>query len=79
MRIVYTPAALRQWLRLPGNVRRQIDEKLTRFAETGAGDLKKLQGRGGSRLRVGDWRVIFYTEGGNIVVAAVGNRRDVYK
>jgi mRNA interferase RelE/StbE len=38
----------------------------------------KLKGQAGSRLRVGDWRVIFYEEGGTIVVAAVGHRREIY-
>jgi mRNA-degrading endonuclease RelE of RelBE toxin-antitoxin system len=27
---------------------------------------------------VGDYRIIFYQESGDIVVAAVGHRRDVY-
>jgi mRNA interferase RelE/StbE len=31
------------------------------------------------RLRVGDWRVVFYEEGDAIVVVAVGHRRDIYK
>ena len=30
------------------------------------------------RLRVGDWRVIFYEDQETIVVAAVGHRREVY-
>lgn len=78
MPITFTPAALRQWTELSPDVRARIKAKLDTFAETGLGDVKRLQGRAGSRLRVGDWRVIFYTEGQTIVVAAVGNRRDIY-
>ena len=48
------------------------------FAASGNGDVKRLKGRQGSRLRVGDWRVIFYEEAGSIVVVAVGHRRDKY-
>jgi mRNA interferase RelE/StbE len=48
------------------------------FAASGKGDVKRLKGRQGSRLRVGDWRVIFYEEDGAIIVAAVGHRRDIY-
>jgi mRNA interferase RelE/StbE len=48
------------------------------FAKTGRGDVKRLKGRAGARLRVGDWRVIFYSEGGTIIVAAVGHRREIY-
>jgi len=48
------------------------------FAESGHGDVKRLKGRDGMRLRVGDWRVIFYEDQEKIVVAAVGHRREVY-
>jgi len=51
---------------------------LTEYATTGKGDVKRLKGRQGLRLRVGDWRVIFYEEGESIVVVAVGHRREVY-
>ena len=48
------------------------------FASSGKGDIKRLKGRAGSRLRVGDWRVIFDKKDGTIIVVAVGHRRDVY-
>jgi mRNA interferase RelE/StbE len=76
--IVFTPASTRQWVKLSDDVRRRIDARLTEFATSGKGDVKRLKGRDGARLRVGDWRVIFYEEGGAIVVAAVGHRRDIY-
>jgi mRNA interferase RelE/StbE len=75
--IAFTPAATRQWVKLPGDVRRRIDARLTRFAADGTGDVKRLKGRSGARTRVGDYRVIFYEEGGSIVVA-VGHRREIY-
>jgi mRNA interferase RelE/StbE len=52
--------------------------KLEVFAATGQGDVKKLKGQTGARLRVGDWRVIYYEEAETIVVVAVGDRRDIY-
>jgi mRNA interferase RelE/StbE len=76
--IVFTAAATRQWLNLSADVRRRLNAKLTAFAETGQGDVKRLRGRAGARLRVGDWRIIFYVEGGTIIVAAVGHRREIY-
>jgi mRNA interferase RelE/StbE len=76
--IVFTPASTRQWVKLAADVRRRIDGRLTEFATSGKGDVKRLKGRKGLRLRIGDWRVIFYEEGGAIVVVAVGNRRDIY-
>jgi mRNA interferase RelE/StbE len=76
--IVFTPASTRQWVKLAVDVRRRIDGRLTELATSGKGDVKRLKGREGSRLRVGDWRVIFYEESGAIVIVAVGHRREIY-
>jgi mRNA interferase RelE/StbE len=76
--IVFTPASTRQWVKLAADVRRRTDGRLTELATSGKGDVKRLKGREGSRLRVGDWRVIFYEESGAIVVVAVGHRREIY-
>ncbi len=79
MEIVFTAAATRRRLDLSADVRRRFDAKLLTFARTGQGDdVKRLKGRAGSRLRIGDWRIIFYIEGGTIVVVAVGHRREIY-
>ena len=78
MMVTFTPRALRQWIKLTADVRARIKAKLDMFADTGIGDVKRPRGRAGSRLRVGDWRVIFYTEGKTIVVVAVGHRREIY-
>jgi len=77
--ISFTPAALRQWLKLSADVRKRIDGKLTIYATKGSGDVKRLKGQNGNRLRVGDWRVIFIEEKTSIIVVAVGNRRDIYE
>lgn len=76
--ISFTPAATRQWLKLSAEIRKRIDAKLTVYTTDGSGDVKRLKGRAGSRLRVGDWRVIFIEEKTTIVIVAVGNRRDIY-
>jgi mRNA interferase RelE/StbE len=76
--IAFTSTRARQWAKLAADVRGRIDRRLTEFAATGHGDVKRLKGRDGMRLRVGDWRVIFYEDQGSIVVAAVGHRRDIY-
>ena len=78
MQIAFTAAATRQWLALSGSVRRRLDAKLSSFAQTGHGDVRRLKGRDGARLRVGDWRIIFYVENDTITVVAVGHRREVY-
>jgi mRNA interferase RelE/StbE len=76
--VVFTPASTRQWVKLAADVRRRIDGRLIELATSGKGDVKRLKGRKGSRLRVGGWRVIFYEEGGAIVIVAVGHRREIY-
>jgi mRNA interferase RelE/StbE len=76
--IAFTTAATRQWLGLSADIRRRLDAKLTVFAKTGRGDVKRLKGQAGARLRVGDWRIIFYVESETIVVTAVGHRSHIY-
>jgi mRNA interferase RelE/StbE len=77
-KIVFAATATRQWLKLSPQIKDRIGKKLEAFAATGHGDVKKLKGRAGARLRVGDWRVIYYEEAETIVVVAVGHRREIY-
>jgi mRNA interferase RelE/StbE len=76
--VSFTPAATRQWLKLSSEIRRRIDAKITVYATNGSGDVKRLKGSAGSRLRIGDWRVIFIEDAKSITVVAVGNRREIY-
>jgi mRNA interferase RelE/StbE len=75
--ISFTPAALRQWVKLAPATRERIKAKLEAFALAGGGDVKRLKGQDGCRLRAGDWRLIFI-DGATIIVVAVGHRREVY-
>ncbi len=58
----------------------RILKALARYAETGEGDVKALQGSlsGTHRLRVGDWRVRFKRGGDVIEMLAVENRGEAY-
>jgi mRNA interferase RelE/StbE len=76
--LAFTATSARQWAKLSPDIRSRIDKRLAEFAETGHGAVKRLKGRNGLRLRVGNWRVIFYEDEGTIVVAAVGHRREIY-
>ena len=42
---------------------------------------KKLRNRDGFRIRVGDYRVLFFadTKAKQIVISAIGHRREVYR
>jgi mRNA interferase RelE/StbE len=77
--ITWTHDARREFRKLPSNVRADVEAKIERFARTGAGNVRRLTGQPGTRLRVGDWRVIFVETTTTIEVRAVGNRRDIYK
>lgn len=44
-----------------------------------AGDVKKLQGRNGYRLRIGDYRVIFDRSGNVLYIERINNRGQIYK
>ena len=60
----------------------RISRAVDRYAESGHGDIKKLEGlEGRFRLRVGDYRVIFRFEEDHlvIVVLRVRNRREAYR
>lgn len=44
-----------------------------------SGDVRKLQGTDGYRLRVGDFRVIFNANGNILWIEKIDNRGQVYK
>lgn len=68
---------------LPRQVQGRIVEALDKLAfdPMGAAGVKALKGRDGYRVRVGDYRIIYELDGGELVVLVlrIGNRRDVYR
>jgi mRNA interferase RelE/StbE len=54
---------------------------LTRYGESGEGDIRALSGEwdGYFRLRVGDFRVIFQITPEEVVIVRVRHRSDVYR
>lgn len=66
---------------LDKGIARRVKQTVDRFARTGAGNIKKLQGFDPPeyRLRVGDYRVRFDLDGENIRVLRVRNRREAYR
>jgi len=82
LRIIWTEPALDDWAKLDRQVARQVDRALTRLAETGQGDLSRLQPPlVGYRLRVRDWRVFLGLDraAGAITVRGVEHRSRAYK
>lgn len=61
-------------------MRQRVLIALDHFAATGTGDVKAIKGRAGvSRLRVGDYRVLFASIEDALIVERVAHRRDAYR
>jgi|SRR5579872_5001666 len=72
--IILTASAARDLDALPRRAREQVEAGLHRYATTGLGDVKALQGREGFRLRIGSCRVIFDEDATTILAIYVGRR-----
>jgi mRNA interferase RelE/StbE len=72
--IILTLAAAKDLGALPREARELVEVGLHRYAMTGQGDVKALQGRGGYRLRVGACRVIFDEDASTVLAIYIGRR-----
>ena len=78
--IVLTLSAAKDLDALPRDAREQVEAGLHRYAMTGRGDVKALQGRDGYRLRIGSHRVIFDEDATTILAICIGRRATtIYK
>ena len=59
------------------SVRQRIINAISRLPYDG--DIKQLKGEEGWRLRVGDYRVIYYIRNDTVIIDRIGPRGDVYK
>jgi mRNA-degrading endonuclease RelE of RelBE toxin-antitoxin system len=66
---------------LDKGIARRTKLAIERFAETGAGNVKKLQGINPPeyRLRAGHWRVRFQLDDETVRVLRVRNRKEAYR
>lgn len=83
-KITFKKEAAQSLNKIPRNAARLIREKLEAIAANPYADhpsSKKLQGRDGYRLRVGDWRVIYEIQNDKllILVLRVAPRGEVYR
>jgi mRNA interferase RelE/StbE len=72
--IILTLSAAKEIDALPRDARDRVEAALHRYAMTGQGDVKALQGRNGYRLRIGDYRVIFDEDATTILAIYIGRR-----
>ncbi|GBF80400.1 type II toxin-antitoxin system RelE family toxin [Aphanothece sacrum] len=81
--IEFSKTAIKRLRNLPINWSQRIAEKLQEIASNPYGkhnNVKKLIGRPGYRLRVGDWRIIYEIDGEKlkILVLEIGTRGKIY-
>jgi mRNA-degrading endonuclease RelE of RelBE toxin-antitoxin system len=79
--IEWTETALEDMAALDKGIARRVKQAVERFADTGAGNVKRLQGIDPPeyRLRVGDYRVRFHLGDETVQVLRVRNRREAYR
>lgn len=76
MEISYSKQAEKFLKKQPVSARNRIRNAIHNLP---AGDVIKLQGRHGYRLRVGDYRIIFDRNGNILYIERIDNRGQVYK
>ena len=77
---IWEPAARADLRRLDRDTAMRILTSLTRYGESGEGDVKMLTDRGGLyRLRVGKWRVFYTRDSDELLrIQAIDNRGQAY-
>lgn len=79
--IEWTETALADMAALDKGIARRVKQAVERFAESGAGSVKRLQGIDPPefRLRVGDYRVRFHLDDDTMRILRVRNRKEAYR
>lgn len=72
--IILTTRAAKELDALPAPARVAVDNALVLYATQGVGDVKKLHGVDGYRLRIGEYRVLFAEDRVTILAVYVGRR-----
>jgi mRNA interferase RelE/StbE len=83
-KIIFSTQAAKSLLKMPRNSANLIREKLEQVAVDPFASIpnaRKLQGRQGYRLRVGDWRVIYEIDKDQVVIIVlkIAPRGEVYR
>lgn len=72
--------ALKDLEKLEIAVSRRIYKKIDELSKDPFSlDIKRLKGINAFRLRIGDYRILFDTQGNTIIILKVGHRRNIYK
>jgi len=79
--VVFTRRATKDISSLEPEAKGRIKDAISRYSEDPLYHAKKMidPSLGTYRFRIGDYRVIFDIEDGEIVVLRVGHRKDIYR
>lgn len=81
--VIYSKQAIKVLRKLPTHLAKKLKESIDELAKApqDAKNVTKLQGRDGYRLRVGEWRVIYDLDNGQLIITVikVSPRGDAYK
>ena len=76
MQINYSKQAVKFLSKQNKIVQKRIIDAINKLP---SGDVRKLQGRTGYRLRIGNFRIIFDTSGNILYIEEIDNRGQIYK
>jgi len=81
MKIAFTPAGWRDFQKLPKREQTRLKSKLVLYSSDPLSHAAKLTDTriGQYRFRIGDYRVVFDLTKGEMVILAVGHRKDIYR
>jgi mRNA interferase RelE/StbE len=80
--VLILPSAQKQLSKLPNAIATRIEDKLLELEQDPRPPgCKKLKGRDAWRIRIGDYRVIYEINDGQLIVTVItiGHRREVYE
>jgi len=82
LEVRFSARAVKEFSKIDGKARRRIEEKIKQYANEPAAlaaNVKRLRGEGTLRLRVGDFRVVFFLEGRTMTILKIAHRREIYR
>ncbi|MBT9145415.1 MAG: hypothetical protein DDT42_01286 [candidate division WS2 bacterium] len=82
VKIEWTEGSIKDLEKLDKQVAQRILKRVAWFSinfERVVPELLAGEFKGASKLRVGEWRVIYTVEGETIIIHFVGHRREIYK
>jgi mRNA interferase RelE/StbE len=80
--VLILPSAQKQLSKLPNAIATRIEDKMMELqGDPRPPGCKKLKGRDAYRIRIGDYRVIYEINDGQLIVTVItiGHRREVYE